>query len=259
MKNAVFFDIDGTLWNEHMQIPQSTITAIQALRKNGNYAFICSGRSRANICNRELLGIGFDGVVAACGAHIEYNGKLIYEQLMTAEEVETALSIVKKYNLLDIFEGPKYLYVDDEDFHDDDYVVYLRRELGTAIKCITGTKCIEANKFSVDLKGAPVSIVAAEFEKTFDVISHNDWLLEIMPKGHSKATGIVKICELLNIPQENTYAFGDSANDLEMLNLVAHGVAMGNGTMEAKQAAEYVTTHIMEEGIKNGLMHYGLI
>lgn len=259
MKNAVFFDIDGTLWNEHMQIPQSAITAIQALRKNGNYAFICSGRSRANICNRELLGIGFDGVVAACGAHIEYNGKLIYEQLMTAEEVETALSIVKKYNLLDIFEGPKYLYVDDEDFHDDDYVVYLRRELGTAIKCITGTKCIEANKFSVDLKGAPVSIVAAEFEKIFDVISHNDWLLEIMPKGHSKATGIAKICELLDIPRENTYAFGDSANDLEMLNLVAHGVAMGNGTREAKQAAEYVTTHIMEDGIKNGLMHYGLI
>lgn len=259
MKNAVFFDIDGTLWNEHMQIPQSTITAIQALRENGSYAFICSGRSRANICNRELLGIGFDGVVAACGAHIEYNGKLIYEQLMTAEEVETALSIVKKYNLLDIFEGPKYLYVDDEDFHDDDYVVYLRRELGTAIKCITGTKCIEANKLSVDLKGAPAGIVAVAFEKTFDVISHNDWLLEIMPKGHSKATGIAKICELLNIPRENTYAFGDSANDLEMLNLVAHGVAMGNGTREAKQAAEYVTTNIMEDGIENGLIHYGLI
>lgn len=259
MKNAVFFDIDGTLWNEHMQIPESTITAIQTLREKGNYAFICSGRSRANICNRELLGIGFDGVVAACGAHVEHKKEILYEQLMTAEEVERAITIANKYNLLDIFEGPKYLYVDDEDFSDDPYVVYIRRELGTAIKCITGTKCIEANKLSVDLKGAPIDKVVAEFEQFFDVIAHNDWLLEIVPKRHSKATGIAKVCELLKVPLENTYAFGDSANDLEMLNFVAHGIAMGNGTAEAKQAAEYVTTHIMEDGIKNGLLHYGLI
>lgn len=259
MKNAVFFDIDGTLWNEHTQIPESAITAIRALREKGDYAFICSGRSRANIRNRDLLGIGFDGVVAACGAHIEYKDELLYEQLLTQEQVKKALAIVKKHNIMDIFEGPEFLYVDDEDFHDDDYVVYLRRELGTAIKCITGTGSIEANKLSVDLRGASVEAVSKEFEEFFDVIFHNSQLLEILPKGHSKATGIAKVCEMLKIPLENTYAFGDSANDLEMLNFAAHGIAMGNGTREAKQAAEYVTTHIMDDGIKNGLLHYGLI
>jgi hydroxymethylpyrimidine pyrophosphatase-like HAD family hydrolase len=67
MKKAVFFDIDGTLWNYKMQIPQSTVSAIRKLRENGHYAFICSGRSRSNIQSPDLLGIGFDGVVASCG------------------------------------------------------------------------------------------------------------------------------------------------------------------------------------------------
>lgn len=64
MNKAVFFDIDGTLWDEHMQIPDSTRTAIRALRETGNYAFLCSGRSRANIRSEKLLELGFDGIIA---------------------------------------------------------------------------------------------------------------------------------------------------------------------------------------------------
>lgn len=78
-------------------------------------------------------------------------------------------------------------------------------------------------------------------------------------RGYSKATGIAQMCRLAGVRREDTYAFGDSANDLEMLSFVAHGIAMGNGTKEAKEAAEYVTTDIEEDGIYNGLLHYGLI
>ena len=46
---------------------------------------------------------------------------------------------------------------------------------------------------------------------------------------------------------------------MEMLAFVAHGIAMGNGTDVAKNAAEFVTTDIHADGIWNGLKHYGLI
>lgn len=39
MKKAVFFDIDGTLWDFKMNIPESTKKALKELRKNGYYAF----------------------------------------------------------------------------------------------------------------------------------------------------------------------------------------------------------------------------
>ncbi len=259
MKKAVFFDIDGTIWDEHMRIPKSTIEAVRALRKVGNYAFLCSGRSRSAICSEPLLGIGFDGVVAACGAHIDFHGETAYEQLLSDEQVAHALSVIDRHHMMAVLEGPRYMYVDEEDFGEDPYVEYLRKELGENVKPIAGNAPFEINKLSIDLKGAGLVPVTEELKEAFDVIVHNDWLIEVIPKGCSKATGIRKVCEMLAIEKSDTYAFGDSANDLEMLEFVAHGIAMGNGTKEAKEAAEYVTTDLMEDGIRNGLVHYGLI
>ena len=67
------------------------------------------------------------------------------------------------------------------------------------------------------------------------------------------------LCEHLGISVEDTYAIGDSINDLEMLEFAGHSIAMGNASAVAKEKAEYVTTHIHEDGIYNALKHYALI
>lgn len=259
MKKAVFFDIDGTLWNEHMQIPESTVAAVRALRANGHYAFLCSGRSRSNIRSKSLLGIGFDGVVAACGTHVDFHGEQMFSVLLTKAQVDKAIGVLRKHHMHMILEGPRYTYVDQDTFQKDPYVVYLRKELGEDLKLIEGCDEIEINKLSAAVNGADLSKVRRELGEDFDIIVHNEELIEIVPGGHSKATGIQKVSELLGISHENTFAFGDSANDLEMLRFVAHGIAMGNGTREAKSAAEYITADIEENGIRQGLRHYGLI
>ena len=261
MKKAVFFDIDGTLWNQQMQIPESTVSAVQQLRENGHYAFICSGRSRANIRDQRLLGIGFDGVIAACGTHIDFHGKKEYEKLFSAEQTAHVIEVLRKYQMPMVLEGPDYIYVDEEDFPDDPYVLYLRRELGEHLKTIPmHAEEIVINKLSCSIKAADIAQVKKELGTEFDMIVHHDGgIAEIVPAGYSKATGIEKVCEIFNILHENTYAFGDSANDLEMLSYVEHSVAMGNGTKEAKEAAEYVTDDIDSDGILKGLLHYGLI
>ena len=55
MKKAAFFDIDGTILDHKNNIPQSTIDGIHKLQKNGNYAFLCTGRTRAYVRNPALL------------------------------------------------------------------------------------------------------------------------------------------------------------------------------------------------------------
>lgn len=83
-RKAVFFDIDGTLWDEHFVIPESTKEAIRKLRENGHLAFLCSGRTRAFIQDERLLALGFDGIVAGCGTWIEMDGKtLFYKKIRT--------------------------------------------------------------------------------------------------------------------------------------------------------------------------------
>lgn len=259
MKKAVFFDIDGTIWDEQMQIPKSAAEAIRALRANGHYAFLCSGRSRANIHSDELEGIGFDGIVASCGAHIEFHGKKVYEYLIPAERVQHTLEVLRRYDMPVLLEGPEYAYVRKSDFQDDFYVVYLRENLGDYIKDIDETDDYVVNKMSVGTDDKDISELRQELAGYYDFIDHNIKLFELVPKGCSKAVGIKKVCELLDVAWENTYAFGDSANDFEMIAYVAHGIAMGNGIQELKDMAEYVTTSVREDGIKKGLLHYALI
>ena len=54
-QKALFFDIDGTIWNEKNVIPDSCREAFRQLHKRGHLTFICSGRARGYIQNEDLL------------------------------------------------------------------------------------------------------------------------------------------------------------------------------------------------------------
>jgi hypothetical protein len=259
MKKAVFFDIDGTIWNERMEIPESTILAIRGMRRQGHYAFICSGRSRANIRDPKLLGIGFDGILAGCGTDVEYHGEKIFELLLAPEQISRVMEICKRNQMSALLEGPRCCYYRPEEFVGDFYIEYLKKELGADMKVMDDCTAFEVNKFSVALHDTDIEQVTKELGADFDVVTHHAKLIEILPHGYTKATGIQTICEKLGIRREDTYAFGDSANDLEMLSYVGHGIAMGNGTDAVKQTAEYVTASVMKDGIRAGLQHYGLL
>jgi hypothetical protein len=88
---------------------------------------------------------------------------------------------------------------------------------------------------------------------------HNPEVIELVPKGFNKGTGVEKACELMGIPVSDTVCFGDSPNDIEMFESVGTGVAMGNGSDVIKEMADHITSHYKEDGIFNGLSVLGLI
>lgn len=260
MRKAVFFDIDGTLMDERSFIPESTKEAIAALRANGHYAFICTGRTKGFVRDAGLLAISFDGMIAGCGTYIECDGKELYYRRLDNRKVEKSLDILKKYQMPVILEGKEYLYMDYEDFKGNEYAKKVKTEMKEYLLAITGNeKNWEVSKFSASGSEETYSLALKELEGEYDFLVHGPHAIEFVPVGYSKASGIKKACELLGIEREHTYAFGDSVNDLEMLSYVAHGVAMGNATAEAKAAADYVTKTLHEDGIYLGLLHYGLI
>lgn len=84
------------------------------------------------------------------------------------------------------------------------------------------------------------------FQKYADVVDTHiagEVYLDINPHGTSKMTGLEKLAKLVNVPVENTIAFGDSGNDLQMLQGAGLGVCMENGTPEAKEAADIIIGH----------------
>ena len=84
-------------------------------------------------------------------------------------------------------------------------------------------------------------------------------VVEFVPKGNLKGNRHQMAVQSSGYPLDETYAIGDSVNDLEMLESVGHGIAMGNSMPPVKEIAEYVTSDISDDGVKNALKHYGLI
>ena len=148
----IFFDIDGTLWDGHMQIPESTIPTLKKLQANGHKIFLCSGRSRASIQAKELMDVGFDGILAACGNHIELNNEIVHENILSPELTEKVIDILRECRMPVVLEGPDYMWIDEKGFEDDPYVVYLFQELGKSAQTLKGyTSDIRINKFSADI------------------------------------------------------------------------------------------------------------
>jgi hypothetical protein len=261
MSKLIFFDIDGTIWDERMQIPESTKRTICQLRENGHKTFLCSGRARGNIRSEELLALGFDGIVAACGNHVEMNGKILYEHILTNEQVKRAVMLLEACHMPVVLEGPSHHWISEKGFEQDPYVVYLLQEMGeTALPLKGFDESIRINKFSADiLPTTDYDRIKKELGSEYELLEHEGNVVEFVPKGTSKATGIAWLCRYLGVAREDTYAVGDSVNDLDMLTYVGHGIAMGNASSAVKEIAEYVTKDIHEDGIYHAMKHYELI
>lgn len=261
MSKLIFFDIDGTLWDERMQIPDSTGETVRKLRQRGHKTLLCSGRARSNICSERLLELGFDGIVAACGCHVELGGEMVYERLLTPEQVRRVIRLLRECHMPVVLEGPAHHWIDEKGFEEDPFVLYLFQEMGERALPLRGySEDIRINKFSGDiLPDTNYGRLKRELEGEFDLLEHDKRVVEFVPKGNSKATGIRQLCSYLKVPVSDTYGVGDSVNDLDMLRFVGHSIAMGNGSEEAKEAAEFVTASIHRDGIKKAMEHYGLI
>ena len=79
--------------------------------------------------------------------------------------------------------------------------------------------------------------------------STNNGLLEIVPPGISKATGVAEVAGPLGIADADVLAFGDMPNDVPMLRAAGRGVAMGNAHPEVLAAADEVTAANTDDGL----------
>ena len=75
------------------------------------------------------------------------------------------------------------------------------------------------------------------------------YVMDIMPKGISKAKAMEELCKYLGIEIAQTVVFGDGLNDIEMFNVGGYKVAMGNAADQIKELADVVTKTNNEAGV----------
>lgn len=261
-KKIVFFDVDGTLYLPEIGVPDSAKEAIAMLIENGHIPIICTGRTRTIIPDN-LIQLGFQGIIAGAGTYIEYEGKIIENQLVDESLVKETMSFLQKNKVKYILEGPEYLYYEEQDKGEEySYITSLFKFFGEEkLKVLDNNISIRINKMSCTLsEETNRNVVMPILEKHFQPIYHGGMeMFELVPLGINKATGIQKLLKHLDMDQKDTFAFGDSNNDIEMLEYVATGIAMGNSYPEVLERIKHKTKSIKEDGIYFGLKKFNLI
>lgn len=265
-KRILFFDIDGTLIDEETDVvPKSVPPALKRAKENGHLLFICSGRCRA-IIPEEVISLGFDGVIGGCGTYIEVGGKEVYHHTLPEALQKEVIEDLQKYHIDGVLEGR-----DCSAFRHDYWMPVVKsifRENGTFAEkgsFSARTQCFWEEDFSFDKmalwfdESSDMEHFRKKYEAQFDFILRDPTFYEVVPKGISKATGIRSVCEMLQMDIKNSIAFGDSANDVSMLQCTGYSVAMGGGNPILFDKVDYVTAPVMEDGISKALKYLKII
>jgi Cof subfamily protein (haloacid dehalogenase superfamily) len=253
-------DVDGTLLGEDEKVTARTRSAVRAAVAAGAQFVLATGRPPRWI-PPVVDGLGF-APMAVCA-----NGAVIYDPATDrvlsartlpvarlAELAEIATRVIPGAGLAvervgasahdsatpQFVSSPGYehawLNPDNTEVSMDDLLS------APAVKLLVR----KAGARSADMAAELAKHVGIEGDITY---STNNGLVEIVPLGIDKATGIAEIAGPLGITDADIIAFGDMPNDVPMLLRAGLGVAMGNAHPDAIAAADEVTAPNTDDGV----------
>jgi Cof subfamily protein (haloacid dehalogenase superfamily) len=257
-------DVDGTLLDDDERITARTRAAVQAAVASGATFVLATGRPPRWI--RPVVdALGFAPMAVCANGAVIYDpetDRIISARTLSTERLaglaEIATRVIPGAGLAvervgrsahdtatpQFVSSPGYEHawlnpdnteVSQEDLLSTPAVKLLIRKAGAR---------------SADMAEVLVRHVGAEGDITY---STNNGLIEIVPSGISKATGVDEVAAPLGIAANEIITFGDMPNDVPMLRWAGHGVAMGNAHPEAVAAADEVTTRNSEDGLARAL------
>lgn len=274
-KKIIFLDIDGTLTVLGSNTPpESALRAIRSARGQGHLVFLCTGRNYDML--KPLLSYGFDGVVASAGGYIRCGEQVIYDCPMTQSQQQLVLSTLEENG---IFRTVECL---DGSFTDDGFKEFLKEHAGENgnSELLRWRKQVEEElniRSMEEYAGQPVYKVVVmspdlerlkKAEKKLgqeflfciqDEEIHGIVNGELINRKFNKGKAVERVCEYLQIPVEDSIAFGDSMNDKEMMETAGHSVCMENGSEILKKLADEICPRVEQDGLFQAFSKLGFI
>lgn len=255
MIKAIFFDIDGTLLSSrtHCVLP-GTVKAFEALHANGVKTFISSGRPMVLI---PKLPLHFDGYITVNGGYCIVDNEVVVSNTIDRGDCSSWLQYVANNDLTTMCFTEHDMYIN----RIDAVTMALRDQLGFEMPPVHPLSDMQDKDVYQFIAVQP----AEKDAEVLQLLTHcrmprwHSVFSDLIPADSSKAVGIERILAHYGINREEAMAFGDGANDIEMLEYVGTGVAMGNASPLVKQHAKHVTDSDDEEGIYNALIKLNVI
>ena len=253
---VLFFDVDGTLFDHDTgQIPQSAIEAIREVRAKGIKTVVATGRPIEEYEKLPVQDVAFDAYLTLNGnICLDENKNIFAGNEIIEEEVDILKGIFEAKMIPLVFIGERGRYIN---FIDDVVIETVQQDHSSmpVVGQYQGEKIYQCMSF-VD------NGMRQRLEKLLDHCVITAWHktgIDIISKMGGKEAGIQAYLDHYGYKRSQSMAFGDGENDIPMIRYAGIGVAMGNGKQELKNEANYVTTDINDDGIKNALEHFGLL
>ncbi|ABQ14279.1 HAD family hydrolase [Dichelobacter nodosus] len=258
MIKQIFFDIDDTLCRLG-RLPEYNAQLLQALHQRGIHIAIATGRGLSMLPPdiEALFTAGLIEVLVSMNGQFNRVGeKVVSCYPLSSEDISDLIALCQKYRVHYQQVGEKHIAWSADMRHYDAITASLT-------SCIIDPDYYQ--KFPVYQLSVflPESQSVAQIYQSFTEKGY--YLLpwrggaDVLPHQASKARGVFDICQALSWLPEETMAFGDGVNDIEMLQAVGIGVAMGDAGDELKAVADYVTGTVEENGILQALQHYKIL
>ncbi|RII11909.1 Sugar phosphatase YidA [Streptomyces sp. YIM 130001] len=247
-------DLDGTLLRDDHTVSARTRGALATACARGAAHIVVTGR--AVPWTRHILDdLGYDGIaVCGQGAQVYHAGE---HRLLTSVTLDRRLAGLA-LDKIQAETGPLAVAA-SRDGVDGEVIVGPGYDVGQ------GPLPVVAFTDSTDLWSAPLNKVYIQHPNLTDdelaavalriagdlvsVTMAGPGVVELLPLGLSKATGLSLAARRLKVSAASTIAFGDMPNDVPMFGWAAHGVAMANAHPELKSVADEVTSSNDEDGI----------
>ncbi len=262
-------DVDGTLIDHDERVTARTKAAVDALITDGVPFVLATGRPPRWI-DPVVDGLGY-APLCVCG-----NGAVIYDSATDKVLSSRTLDVPTLSWLADIAErvlpgcglAAERVGATAHDAVTPQFVSspeYQHAWLNPDDTAVARHEVIDspAIKMLIRLPGARSGDMRAKLAPLVDgradiTYSTDLGLIELSAPGVTKASGLAAVALRLGIEHSSVLAFGDMPNDVPMLTMAGHGVAMANAHVEAIAAADEITGANSDDGVAQILERWWL-
>ncbi|HCM87739.1 MULTISPECIES: Cof-type HAD-IIB family hydrolase [Enterococcus] len=236
-----FFDVDGTLVDPKMwektqdileSIPDSTRIALKKLKENKIAPVIATGRPKKVILPL-AKSLGVENLITSNGQEIVMGQRSIFQNYINPEVITAIHKYSKQKDAQILYDTSAGLV---STVPEEGIELLAKDELPQKVLQIL----INTQR--------PIEQIFP-FNDEVKIVKSGSFYYDVLPKNISKASAIARFLQAAKVPVEQTLAFGDEENDLEMFEYVGTSIAMGNATKVLKERANQVTKEVWNDGI----------
>ncbi len=279
MSKLILLDIDGTLRDEQFGIPKSIEKVLDLCEKMHHKVSLCTGRG-VGMIQEDVRDLRIETLIAGGGSYISHKNFVIKDESFSSDSMKSLWNSVLISEIACSLEGNEKVFMNQaavnilNEMNQKKYQSLTNEQRQYLKQKEKICYCNNFSGFNANSNRIHKICLWCEPDDFFNIkgmlkeeeivlAQQGKWkkkfYYEIIKQGSNKGDAVEELCQYLKIDRNDTIAFGDGKNDIDMLKQSGIGIAMKNSAIELLPFADSICETPMEDGIYKELKRRELI